>query len=94
MTEDDLRQATAGMQTNGISSEKLEDGELDEEPETAQAQPNGDSADTLRVSGQPKRSSYSDAYLPVGAFDKRVRAQATPSQCKYYGGPTGKAMDG
>ena len=51
MTEDDLRQATAGMQTNGISSEKLEDGELDEEPETAQAQPNGDSADTLCVSG-------------------------------------------
>ena len=93
MTEDDLRQATAGVQTNGISSEKLEDGELDEEPETAQAQPDEDSADTLCVSGQPKQSSYSNAYVLVGAFDKRVRAQATPSQCKHCGGRTGKATD-
>ncbi|KAL9129100.1 MAG: hypothetical protein Q9175_007389 [Cornicularia normoerica] len=41
MSEDDLRLAAAGMQTNGISSGELEDGELEEEPKSAQAYRNG-----------------------------------------------------
>ncbi len=39
VTEDSLPQAAAGMQPNGISSEELEDGELEEEPESAEANP-------------------------------------------------------
>ena len=38
VTEDSLPQAAAGMQPNGIS-EELEDGELEEEPESAEANP-------------------------------------------------------
>lgn len=52
ITEDELRQAAAGMQTNGISSEELEDGELEEVPKSAQIYPNGGSTEKSRVSGQ------------------------------------------
>ena len=52
MTEDGLRRTAAGTPTNGISSEKLEDGELEEESERAQERSNGDSTGRLFVSGQ------------------------------------------
>ena len=55
MTEDGLSRAAAGMQTNSISLEKLEDGELEEEPESAQANPNGES---LHVRGEGKAFSF------------------------------------
>ena len=38
------------MHTKGISSEELEDGELEEEPESAHAYPNGDSIERIHVS--------------------------------------------
>lgn len=50
MTEDGLSQAAAGMPSNSISLEELEDGEL-EEPESAQANPDSDS---FHVSGEGK----------------------------------------
>ena len=52
MTEDDLRQAAAGMQTNGTSPEKLEDGELEEEPENAQAYPDRHLTESSCVRGK------------------------------------------
>ena len=52
MTEDGLRRAAAGTPTNGISSEKLEDGELEEESERAREHSNGDSTGRLFVKGQ------------------------------------------
>ena len=52
LDESDLRPAAAGMQTNGISSEELEDGELEEEAESAHPHPNGDSIEDFHVSMQ------------------------------------------
>lgn len=52
LDESDLRPAAAGMQTNVISSEELEDGELEEEPESAHPHPNGDSTEDFHVSMQ------------------------------------------
>ena len=52
MTGDDLRQAAAGMQTNGTSPEKLEDGELDEEAENAQAYPDRPLTESSCVRGK------------------------------------------
>ena len=40
------------MQSNGISSEDLEDGELEEEPGSAQVEPNRDSIENLHESEQ------------------------------------------
>lgn len=48
LTDDGLHQAKAGMQTNGISSEELEDGELEEEPEIAQAFLDGESIENFK----------------------------------------------
>lgn len=55
MTEDGIRQEVAGMQTNGISSEDLEDGEVEEEPGSAHAEPNGDSMEDAHESEQKER---------------------------------------
>ena len=55
MTEDGHAQAAAGMQPNGISSEDLEDGELEEEPGNAQAEPRSDSIGNLHESEQKER---------------------------------------
>ncbi|KAF6238175.1 hypothetical protein HO173_003809 [Letharia columbiana] len=46
MTEDDLRKAATDMQTNGIPSEELEDGEL-EEDKSAQTYSNGESTENF-----------------------------------------------
>lgn len=43
------------MQPNGISSEDLEDGELEEEPGSAQAEPNSNSIEHLHESEQKER---------------------------------------
>lgn len=67
-TEDGLRHAAAGMQPNGISSEDLEDGELEEEPESAQAEPNGDSIENLHESEHKK--SLTNASTMVGQQEK------------------------
>lgn len=56
LTDDGLRQAKARMQTNPISSEELEDGELEEEAESAQAYLNGDSIERFQVKGQRQQS--------------------------------------
>ena len=52
LTEDNLRQAAAGMQTTGILSEQLEDGELEEQAEMPQASLKGGSKDHVDVSGK------------------------------------------
>ena len=55
MAEDGLPQATAGIQPNGISSEDLEDGELEEEPRSVQAEPNTNSIENLHESERKER---------------------------------------
>lgn len=57
MSEDDLRLAAAGMQTNGISSGELEDGELEEEPKSAQAYRNGKLLENIHVRRQRTKLS-------------------------------------
>lgn len=54
MTEDDLRKAATDMQTNGIPSEELEDGEL-EEDKSAQTYYNGESTENFHVRAQRKQ---------------------------------------
>ena len=63
MAEDDIRQAAAGIQTNGTSSEDLEDGEL-EEPGSAQAEPNGDAMEHAHESEQ--KELLTNANVTVG----------------------------
>ena len=64
MTEDSLRRAAAGTPTNGISSETLEDGELEEESERAQEHSYGDSTGRLFVRGQRMQVlSYGNAHV-------------------------------
>lgn len=92
-TEEDLPQAAGGMQTNGISSEKLEEGELEEESESAQAYPNEGLKGTFHVRKQRMRFRFSMAHVSLGAFNYRVRAQATPSDCKHCGESARKARD-
>ena len=58
MTGDDFGQAAAGMQINNISSEEMEDGELAEEPESAQAYPSGNSSE--RKERQANASTVAD----------------------------------
>lgn len=50
--EDHLRQ---GAETNGISSEELEDGELGEEPQNAQAYLKGNQLENSHVRSEPKQ---------------------------------------
>ena len=50
--EDHLRQ---GAETNGISSEELEDGELGEEPQNAQTYLKGDQLENSHVRSEPKQ---------------------------------------
>ena len=70
MTEDDLRRAAAGTPTNGISPEKLEDGELEDEPERAQEHSHGDSTGRIFVRGQGMQVLlYGKAHVLVGALD-------------------------
>ena len=70
MTEDDLRRAAAGTPTNGISSEKLEDGELEEESERAQENPDGNSTGRLFVRGQRMQVLlYGNAHVLTGGLD-------------------------
>ena len=52
LDEKDLRPAAGGMQSNIISSKELEDGELDEEHESAHPYLNGNSTVNLHVSTQ------------------------------------------
>ena len=68
MIEDSLRRAPAGTHTSSISSGKLEDGELEEEPNSAQEKPNGDSTETSCVKGQRMQVSYGNAHVSVGAL--------------------------
>lgn len=72
LTEDGLRQAAAGMQTNGISSEELEEGELEEEPESVQTYPKRDSIEDFQVRGQREYPISSMAHVLLGASDHRV----------------------
>lgn len=63
VNEDDFNRVVAGMQANGISSGKLEDGELEEEPESAQAYLNSDSTERFCVREQRTRLSSSNAHV-------------------------------
>ena len=49
ITQDSSRQVVAGMQNNSTSPEKLEDREQEEEPESAQTYPKGDSKENFQV---------------------------------------------
>ena len=70
MTEDHLGRAAAGTPTNGISLEKLEDGELEEESEIPQEHSNGDLTGKLFVRGQPMPVLlYGNAHVLTGALD-------------------------
>ena len=70
MTEDNLRRAAASTSTNGIPSEKLEDGELEEEPERAQEHSDGASTGRVLVRGQQMQVSFSgNAHVLTGALD-------------------------
>ena len=53
LDENDLRPAAADMQSNVNLSKELEDGELEEEPESAHPHLNGDSTVDFHVSTQP-----------------------------------------
>ena len=68
MTGDDSHRLAASMQTNAISSGKLEDGELEEEPESAQACPNSDSIEKSCVRKQRTQLSYNNAHVLIGSF--------------------------
>lgn len=72
LTEDGLRQAAAGMQTNGISSEELEEGELEEEPGSVQTYPQRDSIEDFQVRGRREYPVASMAHVLLGASDQRV----------------------
>ena len=72
LIEDGFRQAAAGMQTNGISSEELEEGELEEEPESVQTYPKRDSIENFPVGGQREYPVSSMAHVLLGASDHRV----------------------
>ena len=70
MTEDDLRRAASSTPTNGISLEKLEDGELEEEPERAQERLHGASTGKVLVRGQRLQVLlYGNAHVLTGALD-------------------------
>ena len=63
MTEDNPHRPATGTHTNGISSEKLEDGELEDEPKCAQEHPNGDTAGSFCVRRQQLLVSYGNAHV-------------------------------
>lgn len=70
MTEDDLRRAASSTPTNGISLEKLEDGELEEESERAQERSYGASTGKMLVRGQRLQGLlYGNAHVLTGALD-------------------------
>lgn len=63
VNEDDFDRLAAGMQTNGISPGKLEDGELQEDPKSAQAYLNSISTERSCVREQRTQLSYSNAHF-------------------------------
>ena len=64
VAEDELLHAAAGMQTNGISSEKPE-----EEPDTAPAYLKGDLREDVEVRDKPICFWFNTAHKLSGTFD-------------------------
>ena len=79
VTEDSLPQAAAGMQRNGISSEELEDGELGEEPESAEANP---IVNLFHVRGEGKHllSEHSSCVIRDPPLPSQSQRNAWPMQ--------------
>ncbi|CAD6579232.1 MAG: hypothetical protein ASARMPREDX12_009100 [Alectoria sarmentosa] len=78
LIEDGFRQAAAGMQTNGISSEELEEGELEEEPESVQTYPKRDSIENFP--GPPTiESEQKERLANVGTAVDQQEKQEMPN---------------
>ncbi len=77
VTEDSLPQAAAGMQPNGISLEELEDGELEEEPESAEANP---IADLFHVRGEGTHSEHSSCATRDPPLPSQSQRNAEPME--------------